>query len=128
MRRPSSSAANGFAGPKSALRTPPHGATASGPALPPTSAAPGDVTLRRFISHVPGPRASALRQLRDRVASAVDAFRVQHLKTATLLVEFARANHAVLSGLLRQGGDARTYRTDGTAPWWTERGLLDARR
>lgn len=89
---------------------------------------PADVTLRRLAARADDGRAAGLRRLRERVLAASDALRVQHLRAATLLDAYARAHHAVLVGLLRQGGDARTYRTDGTTPWWTERGLLDARR
>lgn len=89
---------------------------------------PHEVTLARLARHAGEPRAGALRQRRDRAIRVAGSLRGQHLKTATLLTEFVRAGRAILTGLLSQGGDARTYRTDGTAPWWPEQGLLDARR
>jgi hypothetical protein len=84
-------------------------------------------TVEWLSSRLSGPQASGLRDRRRRLQAATDAARAQHLETAVLLAELARANRALLEGLLPRHGEPRTYGTDGRAHWRPDRGLFDAR-
>ncbi|HUU91020.1 MAG TPA: hypothetical protein VM238_07405 [Phycisphaerae bacterium] len=86
------------------------------------------MTLGRLAQQVPEPQAGAIRLRRERLLDLAEAVRRQHLETAVLAAEVARASRSLLQGLLPGGGEARTYRTDGTAVWQPGHGLLDARR
>jgi flagellar biosynthesis/type III secretory pathway chaperone len=86
-----------------------------------------DVTLPRLGARLPAPQAARLRDRRARIQTAAEAARQAHLQTAVLLAEVARANQALLDGLLPRRAEPRTYGTDGRARGRAERGLLDAR-
>jgi len=88
----------------------------------------GEMTLSRLASQVPEPHAGAIRLRRRRLLDAAEAVRRQHLETAVLAAEVARASRSLLLGLLPGAGETQTYRTDGTAVWQPGHGLLDARR
>jgi hypothetical protein len=87
-----------------------------------------DVTLPRLGARLPAPQAAMLRDRRARIQTATAAARQAHLEAAVLLAEVARANQALLDGLLPRKTEPRTYGTDGRGRLWRpERGLLDAR-
>jgi len=88
----------------------------------------GQMTLGRLAREVPQPQAGAIRMRRERLRDLAEAVRRQHLETAVLAAEVARASRSLLQGLLPRAGEGRTYRTDGTAVWQPGHGLLDARR
>lgn len=85
-------------------------------------------TLGRIADALGGPDARALEERRTRIREVTEAVRRRHLRTAVLLAQVARVNRELLQGLFSRSGTTRTYRTDGTAPWHPERGLVDARR
>jgi len=88
----------------------------------------GEMTLGRLARQVPEPQAGAIRLRRQRLLEVAEAVRRQHLETAVLAAEVARASRSLLLGLLPGAGETQTYRTDGTAVWQPSHGLLDARR
>jgi len=85
-----------------------------------------DATLLRIATETPGPQGEALRRRHVRIQALVGEVRRQHLRTASLLVECARLNRAVLGGLLPQADRLETYGTGGQVRR-PGRGLLDTR-
>jgi len=95
-----------------------------------------ELTVTRLAREWPGPEAQALADCCARLRALALEVRRCHIRTASLVVECARINRALLASLFPDLESARTYgavvqpggsRRGGMDPWRPGGGLVDTR-
>lgn len=85
-----------------------------------------ELRLLLLAKYLDPPYGTELQYRREQIILLAEQLKRKHLDTAMLLSESARVNRILLEGLLPSSEPVTVYGTNGTKPWRSSSGLVDA--